>query len=260
MDSKEFWRMIEAAREQADEDEEKQAALLVAALVALGESAIIAFGTCFKKYVDLAIDRGDITNTELVYEIRCEQWASAFSHWLVGQGESEYYRGLAANDAHDPDIVYSFGFWGTPLEYVFPTAYYECTGHDHPDWLGFSEFFLNTTNSTANDGGAVVPVSFEELEENDWGEPLLVVRDKLSAQIIKLSGDAFLLLEMIRNVYYQLPTWRQTTNSGILLVKAGNLMHDVKAFLDENEDDLRNALTMLVPGETLCDHEGATED
>jgi hypothetical protein len=37
-------------------------------------------------------------------------------------------------------------------------------------------------------------------------------------------------------------------------------MHDVKAFLDENEDDLRNALTMLVPGETLCDHEGATED
>ena len=85
MNSKEFWGLIEVALEQSGGDEDRQASLLVAALVALGASAIIAFGTFCKRYVGLVVERADIEGTDLINDIEGEHYLIAFAHWLVGQ-------------------------------------------------------------------------------------------------------------------------------------------------------------------------------
>ena len=254
MNSKEFWGLIEVALEKSGGDEERQASLLVAALVALGASAIITFGTFYKRFAELVVERADIEGTDLINVIKGEHYLVAFAHWLVGQGESEFYRGLAANDAHDYEQVRDIGYAGTPLEYVVPTAYYECTGHDHPDWLGFSEY-LAADSGTAE----ATRAHFDEPDLHDWGAPLHDLSKTIMSLGYDLDGDVMRLMIAISDLYYRMPTWKRSTRAGTLLVEAGNLIDKVNTLLYEGfgGESLSRALTFLVPNEPLRAPEGS---
>ena len=254
MNMKEFWRLIEVAHEQSDGDDERQASLLVSALVALGASAIIAFGTFYKRFVDMVTERVNVCSTDLCYSVRGELYLTTFGYWLVGQGESEYYRGLAANDAHDVEQVSDVGILGTPLEHVVPTAYYECTGQDHPDWLGFSEY-LAAGSGTVEAGAYVsdcLDVTFQEMTLHD-------ARESVLSECDKLDGGVFFLRCIMEGLYHHLPTWKQTTQSGILLANAYHLTCEFEKLVESKAPyNISNALKMLVPDEPLRAPEGPT--
>lgn len=206
MDIKEFWRRVEATRKQSGGDEERHASLLVAALVALGANAVIAFGTICKRHVALVTERADHESTHIGDDIKGEHRPAAFAYWLVGRGESEFFQRLAANDASDAERVYdAVGYEGTPLEYVVPTGYYECTGHDHPEWVGFSEYL-----AAGSGRAATARVSFHETNL-DWGTPLHDLRERVPSVCDDLLDDARFLLHNIAELYYRLPEWKRQT-------------------------------------------------
>ena len=143
MNEDQFWRIIQASKDNADGDFEQQQEELADDLRRLTPEDIILFANRFRYF------RGQANTWELwgaIYIIHggCgDDSFNDFREWVIGQGKDFYYRTI--NDPEtlvdvDTDKIEDVEWEG--LGYIPPTVFEELTGQDMPS--SFQENFEPT--------------------------------------------------------------------------------------------------------------------
>lgn len=130
MDLEQFWQLQEQTKVESDNNGERQAELLVAALVALGRRDIVDYRNLHRELHDAAY-LGDLWTAASTIDCGCgNDGFMDFRSWLIGQGKQIYERALANPDSLADAVPLGAYTQVEPLLYVAYKAYRLLTGND----------------------------------------------------------------------------------------------------------------------------------